>query len=46
MALGERLIGSEKKKVQGYIDIEEFSFGELDDLQVIRLWMNKADIFR
>lgn len=32
---GEWLIGSEKKKVKGHIDIEEFSFGELDDLQII-----------
>ncbi|CDP14265.1 unnamed protein product [Coffea canephora] len=31
---GEWLIGSEKKEVKGYIDIEEFSFGELDDLQI------------
>ncbi|KAL3533174.1 hypothetical protein ACH5RR_006695 [Cinchona calisaya] len=31
---GEWFIGSEKKKVKGHIDIEEFSFGELDDLQI------------
>lgn len=30
---GEWLIGDEKKKVKGYIDIPEFSFGELDDLE-------------
>lgn len=35
ICLGEWLIGSEKKKVKGHIDIEEFSFGELDDLQVL-----------
>lgn len=34
MKLGEWLIGAEKKVVKGHIDIPEFSFGELDDLQV------------
>lgn len=31
---GEWFIGEEKKSVKGYLDIPEFSFGELDDLQV------------
>lgn len=31
---GEWLIGGETKKMKGNIDISEFSFGELDDLQV------------
>ncbi|PON36291.1 Activator of Hsp90 ATPase, N-terminal [Parasponia andersonii] len=31
---GEWTIGVEKKSVNGYLDIPEFSFGELDDLQV------------
>ncbi|KAJ9550682.1 hypothetical protein OSB04_014727 [Centaurea solstitialis] len=31
---GEWLIGEEKKKYKGSLDIAEFSFGELDDLQV------------
>lgn len=32
---GEWLIGEEKKTFKGNLDIAEFSFGELDDLQVI-----------
>lgn len=31
---GEWNIREEKKMVKGHIDIPEFSFGELDDLQV------------
>ncbi|KAK4396780.1 hypothetical protein Sango_1514600 [Sesamum angolense] len=31
---GEWHIGGEKKKVKGHIDVAEFSFGELDDLQI------------
>lgn len=31
---GEWLIKEENKKVTGHIDIPEFSFGELDDLEV------------
>ncbi|XP_016477943.1 uncharacterized protein LOC107799354 [Nicotiana tabacum] len=31
---GEWLVGAEKKAVKGHIDILEFSFGELDDLQI------------
>ncbi|KAL1820025.1 hypothetical protein ACET3Z_014894 [Daucus carota] len=31
---GEWMIGDEKKKVKGHLDVPEFSFGELDDLQV------------
>ncbi|CAA0842166.1 Unknown protein [Striga hermonthica] len=31
---GEWLIGEEKKKVKGHIDVPEFTFGELDDLQI------------
>ncbi|KAH7572480.1 hypothetical protein ACOSP7_015651 [Xanthoceras sorbifolium] len=31
---GEWIIGGEKKMVKGHIDIPEFSFGELDDLQM------------
>ncbi|KAL2229201.1 UNVERIFIED_CONTAM: hypothetical protein Sindi_1899800 [Sesamum indicum] len=33
---GEWCIGGEKKNVKGHIDVPEFSFGELDDLQVSR----------
>ncbi|KAI5659077.1 hypothetical protein M9H77_27870 [Catharanthus roseus] len=39
---GEWLIGSEKKTVKGHIEIEEFSLGELDDLQIqVRLSEDK-----
>ncbi|KAI3443487.1 hypothetical protein Pfo_000152 [Paulownia fortunei] len=31
---GEWHIGGEKKKMKGHIDVPEFSFGELDDLQI------------
>lgn len=31
---GEWLLGEEKKTIKGDINIPEFSFGELDDLQV------------
>lgn len=31
---GEWVIGEEKKTVKGHIDVPEFSFGELDDLQI------------
>ncbi|XP_076934281.1 uncharacterized protein LOC143600490 [Bidens hawaiensis] len=31
---GEWLVGGEKKKFDGNLDLAEFSFGELDDLQV------------
>lgn len=34
MESGEWTIREEKKTVKGHIDIPEFSFGELDDLQV------------
>lgn len=34
MKLGEWIIGDENKVVKSHIDILEFSFGELDDLQV------------
>ncbi|GFP82153.1 hypothetical protein PHJA_000358600 [Phtheirospermum japonicum] len=39
---GEWLIGEEKKKVRGHIDVPEFTFGELDDLQIeVKLNDNK-----
>lgn len=31
---GEWLVGGEKKKLKGHLDIAEFSYGELDDLEV------------
>ncbi|XP_006358729.1 uncharacterized protein [Solanum tuberosum] len=31
---GEWLVGDEKKVIKGHIDIPEFSFGEIDDLQI------------
>ncbi|XP_020266442.1 uncharacterized protein LOC109841928 [Asparagus officinalis] len=31
---GDWLVKEEKKRIQGHLDIPEFSFGELDDLQV------------
>lgn len=34
MKSGEWVIEEEKKMIKGQIDIPEFSFGELDDLQV------------
>ena len=34
MLLGEWIIREEKKMIKGHVDIPEFSFGELDDLQV------------
>lgn len=34
MKSGEWITGEEKKMVKGQIDIPEFSYGELDDLQV------------
>ncbi|CAI9098976.1 OLC1v1035717C1 [Oldenlandia corymbosa var. corymbosa] len=41
-AKGEWLIGSEKKIIKGSIDIEEFSFGELDELKIqVRLTEEK-----
>ncbi|XP_008801420.1 uncharacterized protein LOC103715536 isoform X2 [Phoenix dactylifera] len=40
---GEWLIQEEKKKIKGHLDIPEFSFGELDDLQIeIRLSEEKG----
>ncbi|XP_074286780.1 uncharacterized protein LOC141611989 isoform X2 [Silene latifolia] len=33
---GEWLVGGETKKVKGYLDIPEFSYGELDDLEAMR----------
>lgn len=39
---GEWLVGAERKVVKGHIDIQEFSFGELDSLQIkARLSDNK-----
>lgn len=35
MFTGEWRIGEEKKTFKGNLDLAEFSFGELDDLQVI-----------
>ncbi|KAL5699781.1 hypothetical protein ACHQM5_030638 [Ranunculus cassubicifolius] len=32
---GEWVIQEEKKKINGHIDIPEFSFGELDDLEIV-----------
>jgi Activator of Hsp90 ATPase, N-terminal len=34
---GEWKIKDEDKKVKGHLDIPEFSFGELDDLQVLKM---------
>uniref|UniRef100_A0A7C8ZUP3 Activator of Hsp90 ATPase AHSA1-like N-terminal domain-containing protein n=1 Tax=Opuntia streptacantha TaxID=393608 RepID=A0A7C8ZUP3_OPUST len=31
---GEWLVGDEKKKLKGHLDIAEFSYGELDELEV------------
>ncbi|XP_062115254.1 uncharacterized protein LOC133829564 isoform X2 [Humulus lupulus] len=31
---GEWIVGEEKKSIKGYLEIPEFSFGELDELQV------------
>ncbi|KAF4353901.1 hypothetical protein CsatB_018546 [Cannabis sativa] len=31
---GEWIVGEEKKTIKGYLEIPEFSFGELDELQV------------
>jgi len=31
---GEWLIKEENKKIKGHLDIPEFSFGEIDDLEV------------
>jgi len=40
---GEWFIQEEKKKIKGHLDIPEFSFGELDDLQIeIRLSEEKG----
>ncbi|KAL3623544.1 hypothetical protein CASFOL_032360 [Castilleja foliolosa] len=39
---GEWLIGEEKKNVKGHIDVPEFTYGELDDLQIeVKLNDNK-----
>ncbi|WOL19802.1 hypothetical protein Cni_G28604 [Canna indica] len=39
---GEWLIQNEKKKIKGHLDIPEFSFGELEDLQIeVRLGEEK-----
>ncbi|KAL9263602.1 hypothetical protein AKJ16_DCAP08390 [Drosera capensis] len=32
---GEWLVGDEKRKVKGHLDVPEFSYGELDDLQLL-----------
>jgi len=34
MGLGEWIVKEEKRMVKGHLDFPEFSFGELDDLQV------------
>ncbi|XP_010929429.1 uncharacterized protein [Elaeis guineensis] len=40
---GEWLIQEEEKKIKGHLDIPEFSFGELDDLQIeVRLSEEKG----
>lgn len=39
-SLGEWIIQEEKKMVKGRIEIPEFSFGELDDLQVHSLYID------
>ncbi|KAK4432753.1 hypothetical protein Salat_1037500 [Sesamum alatum] len=41
---GEWCIGGEKKKLKGHIDVPEFSFGELDDLQIQVKLMEDKDI--
>lgn len=41
---GEWLAGEEKKKVKGYVDIPEFSVGELNDLQVHYIANSKAHL--
>ncbi|KAE9462854.1 hypothetical protein C3L33_05250, partial [Rhododendron williamsianum] len=41
---GEWLAGEEKKKVKAYVDIPEFSVGELDDLQVHYIANSKAHL--
>jgi len=40
---GEWLIKEENKKIKGHLDIPEFSFGEIDDLEVqVRLGDDKG----
>jgi len=34
MGTGEWLVGDEKKRLKGHLDIAEFSYGELDELEV------------
>ena len=29
-------MGQEKKEIKGHLDVPEFSFGELDELQVVK----------
>lgn len=38
------MIGDEKKKVKGHLDVPEFSFGELDDLQVYLLCTRRSSM--
>ncbi|XP_052158043.1 uncharacterized protein LOC127775790 [Oryza glaberrima] len=41
---GEWLIKEENKKVKGYLDIPEFSFGELEDLEVQISFTDNKDL--
>uniref|UniRef100_A0A2P2J2B4 Activator of Hsp90 ATPase AHSA1-like N-terminal domain-containing protein n=1 Tax=Rhizophora mucronata TaxID=61149 RepID=A0A2P2J2B4_RHIMU len=41
---GEWVIKEEKRMVKGHIDIQEFSFGELDDLQM-EVWLSNDKDF-
>lgn len=41
---GEWLIKEENKKVKGHLDIPEFSFGELDDLEVKLLLYTRGSV--
>ncbi|KAJ0965540.1 hypothetical protein J5N97_026678 [Dioscorea zingiberensis] len=41
---GEWLINEEKKKIKGHLDIPEFSFGELEDLQIVVSLSEEKDL--
>ncbi|KAJ0965509.1 hypothetical protein J5N97_026647 [Dioscorea zingiberensis] len=41
---GEWLINEDKKKIKGHLDIPEFSFGELEDLQIVVSLSEEKDL--
>lgn len=44
MKTGEWLLNKEAKKIKGHLDIPEFSFGELEDLQIVVRLSEEKDL--